>query len=442
MFKKLKRAAVGADVPHEKATAALKAETLAIPAEVRIPMSMHIGAPAKAVVKKGDAVMVGTLIGEAGGFVSANIHSSVSGTVKAVEPFTLANGRTCDAVVITTDGQQTVDPSVEPPVVTDKASFLAAVRASGLVGLGGAGFPTDVKLQPKDPVDTLLINASECEVMLTSDAREMLDFTDTVISGIQAVLQWCEIPKCVIGIEDNKPECVEAMRKEIGDDSRITVMPLKAVYGTGAELILIEKCLGREVPRGSLPAAAGCIVMNVTSVSTLGKYLKTGMPLVERTITLDGSACARPCNVTAPVGTAVKDVLAHAGVKEGVQLGKVIAGGAMMGPALANLEVPITKTSGGLLMFAVEEAKLPEADPCIRCGRCVNYCPLGLEPVEILDAYDRKDGDALIALHADYCFNCGSCSFVCPAHRPVTQTMALAKELCMNRQNELKEAKK
>ena len=442
MFKKLKRAAVGADVPHEKATATLKAERLAIPAEVRIPMSMHIGAPAKAIVKKGDAVMVGTLIGEAGGFVSANIHSSVSGTVKAVEPFALANGRTCESVVITTDGEQTVDPTVAPPEVTDKASFLRAVRNCGLVGLGGAGFPTDVKLQPKDPVDTLLINASECEVMLTSDAREMLDFTDTVISGCKAVMKWCEMPNCVIGIEDNKPECVEAMCALIKPEDHITVKPLKAVYGTGAELILIEKCLGREVPRGGLPAAVGCIVMNVTSVSTLGKYLNTGMPLVERTITIDGSACARPCNVTAPVGTAVETVLAHAGVKEGVQLGKVIAGGGMMGPALADLSVPITKTSGGLLMFSVEDAKLPDPTPCIRCGRCVNYCPLGLEPVEIVDAYERKDADALIALHADYCFNCGSCTFVCPARRPVTQNMALAKEMCMNRMNELKEANK
>ena len=442
MFKKLKRAAVGANVPHEKATATLKAEKLAVPAEVRIPLSMHIGAPAKALVKKGDTVMVGTQIGEAGGFVSANIHSSVSGTVKAVEPFTLGNGRVCDSVVITTDGLQTVDPAVQPPVVTDKASFLAAVRASGLVGLGGAGFPTDVKLQPKDPVDTLLINASECEVMLTSDAREMLDNTATVISGCKAVMKWCDIPSCVIGIEDNKPECVEAMNALIKPEDHIVVKPLKAVYGTGAELILIEKCLGREVPRGALPAAVGCIVMNVTSVSTLGKYLETGMPLVERTITIDGDACARPCNVTAPVGTAVQDVLAHAGVKEGVTLSKVIAGGAMMGPALADLTTPITKTSGGLLMFGEAEAKLPDASPCIRCGRCVEYCPLGLEPVEIVDAYDRKDADELIKLHADYCFNCGSCSFVCPARRPVTQNMALAKELCMKRMNELKEGGK
>ena len=427
MFKKLKRAAVGANVPHEKATAALKAVPFGVPAEVRIPMSMHIGAPAKTLVKKGDAVMVGTRIGEAGGFVSANIHSSVSGTVKAVEPFTLANGRTCDAVVITTDGQQTVDPAVQPPVVTDKASFMKAVRDSGLVGLGGAGFPTDVKLQPKTPVDTLLINASECEVMVTSDTREMLDFTDTVVSGIQAVLKWCEIPKCVIGIERNKPECIDALCALTKDIPAITVKPLPAVYGTGAELILIEKCLGREVPHGGLPADAGCVVMNVTSVSFLGKYLNTGMPLVERTLTIDGDACAKPCNVTAPVGTSMQELIDFAGVKEGVKLSKVIAGGAMMGPAVADLSNPITKTSSSLLMLGEAEATMPEIDPCIRCGRCVEYCPMGLEPVEVNQAYAARDVQELGKLHVDYCFNCGSCTFVCPAKRPCTQMMGLAK---------------
>ena len=280
MLNKLKRAALGAHTPHDKATAASKPVPMPLPAQVRILMSQHIGAPAKALVKKGDEVFVGTKIGEAGGFVSANIHSSVSGTVAAVEPFRLSNGRTCDSVVIKTDGKQTVDPAVQPPVVTDKASFMAAVRECGLVGLGGAGFPTDVKLQPKQQVDTLLINASECEVWLTSDTQEMLNCSDDIIRGIKAVLQYTGIPKCIIGIENNKPECIDLLCKKTQGDSTIEVKPLPSVYGTGAELILIEKCLGREVPHGGLPADAGAIVMNVTSVSTLGKYLATGMPVV------------------------------------------------------------------------------------------------------------------------------------------------------------------
>ena len=229
MLNKLKRAALGAHTPHDKATAASKPVPMPLPAQVRILMSQHIGAPAKALVKKGDEVFVGTKIGEAGGFVSANIHSSVSGTVAAVEPFRLSNGRMCDSVVIKTDGKQTVDPAVKAPEVTDKASFLAAVRESGLVGLGGAGFPTDVKLQPKDPVDTLLINASECEVWLTSDTQEMLNCADDIIRGIEAVLKYTGIPKCVIGIENNKPECIDLLCQKTKDKPAIEVKPLPSV---------------------------------------------------------------------------------------------------------------------------------------------------------------------------------------------------------------------
>lgn len=428
MLNKLKRAALGAHTPHDKATAASKPVPMPLPAQVRILMSQHIGAPAKVLVKKGAEVKVGTLIGEAGGFVSANIHSSVSGTVAAVEPFRLSSGKLCDSVVIKTDGQQTVDPAVAPPVVTDKASFLAAVRASGLVGLGGAGFPADVKLQPKNPVDTLLINASECEVWLTSDTQEMLNCSDDIVRGIQAVLEYTGIPKCIIGIEKNKPECIDLLCGKTKDIANIEVKPLPSVYGTGAELILIEKCLGREVPHGGLPADAGAIVMNVTSVSALGKYLATGMPVVERVITVDGDACAEPKNLIVPVGTAYEDVVAAAGIKEGVTLGKVVAGGAMMGPAVENLSYPTTKTTSGLILLSDAAAKPETVQPCIRCGRCVEYCPMGLEPVEVNGAYARRDVEELGKLHVDYCFNCGSCSFVCPAKRPCTQMMFLAKD--------------
>ena len=425
MLNKLKRAALGAHTPHDKATAASKPIPMPLPAQVRILMSQHIGAPAKALVKKGDEVFVGTKIGEAGGFVSANIHSSVSGTVAAVEPFRLSNGRMCDSVVIKTDGKQTVDPAVKAPEVTDKASFMAAVRECGLVGLGGAGFPTDVKLQPKQQVDTLLINASECEVWLTSDTQEMLNCSDDIIRGIKAVLQYTGIPKCIIGIENNKPECIDLLCKKTKDDSAIEVKPLPSVYGTGAELILIEKCLGREVPHGGLPADAGAIVMNVTSVSTLGKYLATGMPVVQRTITVDGDACAKPQNVVVPVGTAYQDILDYVGVKG--ELGKVVAGGAMMGPAVENLSYPTTKTTSGLILLSKAAAQPAQVNPCIRCGRCVEYCPMGLEPVVIAQDFANKDFDALKARCVDLCVACGSCTYACPAKRPVSQTMGLAK---------------
>ena len=428
MLNKLKRAALGAHTPHDKATAASKPIPMPLPAQVRILMSQHIGAPAKALVKKGDEVFVGTKIGEAGGFVSANIHSSVSGTVAAVEPFRLSNGRMCDSVVIKTDGKQTVDPAVKAPEVTDKASFLAAVRECGLVGLGGAGFPTDVKLQPKQSVDTLLINASECEVWLTSDTQEMLECSDDIIRGIKAVLQYTGIPKCIIGIENNKPECIDLLCKKTKDDSAIEVKPLPSVYGTGAELILIEKCLGREVPHGGLPADAGAIVMNVTSVSTLGKYLKTGIPLVSKRLTVEGDAIAKPQNIEVPIGTLYRDVIeAYGGVKEGVELGKIIFGGPMMGGAAPSADFPVLKQNNGLLLFSKKAAALPEPSACIRCGRCIEACPMGLEPVVIAQDFANKDFAALKARCVDLCVACGSCTFACPAKRPVAQNMGLAK---------------
>ncbi len=432
MLKKLKRSAICANVPHEKVTATMKAVALPLPSLVRIPMSMHIGAPATPTVAKGDTVYVGTLIGAASGFISANIHSSVSGTVTAIETYLMPNGRQTNLVAIKPDGAQTPDPSIGAPHVTDKQSFLDAVLASGAVGLGGAGFPTHVKLQPRSKVDTLLINASECEVLVSSDTREMLDWSDTLLSGIEAVMKYCEIPSCIIGIERNKPECIDLLCSLTTGMKNVTVKPLPCVYGTGAELILIEKCLGREVPHGKLPADVGTIVLNVSTASFIGKYLATGMPLVERRITVDGDVAAHPGNFMAPVGAPTQILVDAVGLVNDAVLGKVVAGGAMMGPAIPDLNAPLTKTSVCLSLYGEKLAVLPEAAPCIRCGRCIDYCPLGLEPVNVATAFEAKDVAALGKLHADYCFNCGSCSFICPAKRPVTQMMGLAKEYYMN----------
>ena len=278
--------------------------------------------------------------------------------------------------------------------------------------------------QQVDALGLVILNADDA-LRDAGILQHSLDAADDIIRGIKAVLQYTGIPKCIIGIENNKPECIDLLCKKTKDDSTIEVKPLPSVYGTGAELILIEKCLGREVPHGGLPADAGAIVMNVTSVSTLGKYLATGMPVVQRTITVDGDACAKPQNVVVPVGTAYQDILDYVGVKG--ELGKVVAGGAMMGPAVENLSYPTTKTTSGLILLSKAAAQPAPVNPCIRCGRCVEYCPMGLEPVEVNQAYAARDVQELGKLHADYCFNCGSCSFVCPAKRPVTQMMSLAK---------------
>ena len=304
-----------------------------VPEHVIIPMSMHIGAPAEPVVKKGDTVMVGTLIGKAAGFVSANIHSSVSGTVQDVAPMRMVNGAMTTAIAIKTDGQQTVDPACVPPTVTDKASLLAAIQACGLVGVGGAGFPTHVKLAA-DSIDTLLINAAECEPYLTTDCREMLECSDTIISGITAVMKYCNIPTCIIGIERNKPECIDQMNSLVRGMPGVSVKPLPTRYPQGAEKTLVETCTGREVPqvgpsgKPGLPADVGCVIMNVTSVSTLGKFLKTGMPLTTKRVTVEGDAIAKPQNVEVPIGTLYRDVIeACGGIKSDVELGKIIFGG-------------------------------------------------------------------------------------------------------------------
>ena len=433
MFKSLKRSAKGASVPHVKATAGQPTVKMPVPEHVIIPMSMHIGAPAELVVKKGDTVMVGTLIGKASGFVSANIHSSVSGTVQDVAPMRMVNGAMTTAVAIKTDGQQTIDPACVPPTVTDKASLLAAIQACGLVGVGGAGFPTHVKLAA-DTVDTLLINAAECEPYLTTDCREMLECSDTIISGIAAVMKYCNIPNCIIGIERNKPECIDQMYSLTRNMPGVSVKPLPTRYPQGAEKTLVETCTGREVPqvgpsgKAGLPADVGCIIMNVTSVSTLGKYLKTGMPLITKRVTVEGDAIVKPQNVEVPIGTLYRDVIeACGGIKPDVELGKIIFGGPMMGGAAPSADFPVLKQNNGLLLFSKQAANLPEASACIRCGRCIDACPMGLEPVVVAEAFNNKDFAALKARCVDLCVACGSCSYACPAKRPVSQTMTLAK---------------
>ena len=429
MFKKLSRAALGAAVPHEKGTAGMQTVKMPVPSKIVLAMQQHIGAPCTPVVKKGDHVDVGTLVGKAPSFVSANIYSGVSGTVSALDTLRYPNGASVQTVVIQPDGEQTVDPAVKKPEVTDYASFIQAVQNCGLVGLGGAGFPTAVKLSPKnlDQIDTLVINGAECEPYLTADNREFLENSEEVLAGIRAVMQYLNIGRCLIGIERNKPEAMDKMFSLTKSDAAIKVAPLPSRYPQGAEKVLIEKTTGREVPRGGLPADVGVIVLNVTTVATIGKFLATGMPLTTKRLTVEGDAIAKPQNVEVIIGTPLQEVIDFCGGTK-VEARKVITGGPMMGTAQVSTDFPVLKQNNGLLVLGDKSAHIPDPQPCIRCGRCISACPMGLSPVEIVGAFNKKNVEALDDMMVDLCIACGTCSYVCPAKRPVTQTMALAKD--------------
>ncbi len=425
----------GVKVPHHKDTAHYPTEQLPLPKKIIMTMSQHVGAPCKPVVKRGQQVYVGTMLGEAPSLISMHIYSSVSGKVKSIEPILYQAGKGETVVIIETDGLQTPDPSIQPPEINSREDFVAALRNSGIVGLGGAGFPTDVKLNPKNlaEIDTLLINGAECEPFLTTDNREFLECPDSILAGVRATLDYLGIPKALLCIEDNKPGAIDLMRRKTQNDDRISVKVLESVYPQGAEKVLVQNATGRIVPRGGLPAAVGVIVMNVTTASAIGKFLKTGMPLTHKRLTVNGDAIAHHKNVEVPIGTPIIDVIEFCGTVEEPQ--KVLVGGPMMGRAQMDVNYPITRQNNGLLVFGKKMAAPSQPTACIRCGRCVNACPANLSPVEIVDAYQRFDGDALIDMTVDLCVSCGCCSFTCPAKRPLTQTIALAKTFAQTHKN-------
>jgi len=432
MGKFLKRSALGAEVPHDKRTSDLETVAMPLPSKIVLSMSQHIGAPAAPAVAKGDQVYVGSVVGKAGGFVSADIHSGVSGKVDGIITITGTNGAPQTAVVIIPDGEQKVDPAIAPPEVTDLKSFQDAVRASGLVGLGGAGFPTAVKLAPKnlDEIDMLVINGAECEPYITSDNRCFIEDTKYVLSGIKAVMHYLNIPNCVIGIEGNKPQAIATMKQAIDTDT-ITVKELPCRYPQGAEKVLIENCTGREVPFPGLPSDVGVVVMNVTSVAFVGKYLETGMPLVTKRLTVDGDVVKEPKNVEVIIGTPIQELLDFCGgLTE--EPGKILYGGPMMGNCVADPAQPVLKNNNAILAFSKKWAHIPKATNCIHCGRCTNACPLGLSAKEIVQAYEAGNVELLQELNADLCMSCGTCSFVCPAKRPLAPSIALAKIMMKN----------
>ena len=425
LFKKLH----GVRVKHLKNTANVFPQRIALPKTVYIPMTMHIGAPARIIVKAGDTVNVGTLIGESGTGLSSPVHSSVSGSVKKIDEMITIAGNHVPIVVIESDGAQTVDPSISPYTVNSKEEFLDAIRKSGIVGLGGAGFPTPIKLNADNlKVDTLIINGAECEPYITSDTRTMLDSADDVAYGIALICRFLEIDNVIVGIEKNKPECIASMRKALENMPFAKVMPLPSVYPQGGEKVLAYHTTGRVIPQGRLPLDVGLIVINCTTVAAIAKFIKTGMPLVEKCVTVDGSAVNEPKNLIVPIGTPVSELVdACGGFKESPR--KVLYGGPIMGIALSDLHSPVLKQTNAVIFMGEKEATPPLVTPCIKCGACIEACPFSLDPVAISKAYKANDPEMLDKLKVDICMECGCCSYVCPAKRNIVQRNKLAKAM-------------
>lgn len=424
----------GAAVPHHKNTWDIPSSTMPPPEKVILPMQQHIGVPCIPTVKKGDHVYVGTVVGDSEAYVSAPVHASVSGTVTEITQVMLTGGQMTQAVVVGSDGKMEKDPAIAPPPpITTKEELAKAARAAGLVGLGGAGFPAHVKLNVPEgkTIDTLLVNVAECEPYVTSDHREALENGRNVLEGVYHVKEILGVQRVIIAVEDNKPDVIQKL-SEIADDPKrdpldqVRVLPLKSRYPQGAEKVLVQACTGRKVPAGKLPADVGCLVMNIGSLSFLASYMRTGMPLTLKRVTLDGSAIAHPQNVIVPVGTPIKDVVAFCGGYK-AEPKKLIMGGPMMGVAITSDELPILKQNNAILAFDQREAQLRQPTACIRCGRCVAACPMHLMPTKLEQAVERQDVEALQSLDIMTCMECGCCSFSCPAGRRLVQAIRLGK---------------
>lgn len=416
----------GLRLHHRKNTENSQTEEFPLPAKVKIPLSMTMGAPCMPLVKAGDIVKVGQKIGDSDAAFSVPVHSSVSGTVTAISDYRTASGAVCKAIEIETDGQQTVSDEVKPPVVTDRSDFIKAVRESGVCGLGGAGFPTHIKLAPKTPVDILVVNAAECEPYITADYREMIENANDVIGGIKLVQSQLGIKSVKLAIEANKPKAIKNFTKMAENDDSIDIVTLPSKYPQGAEKVIIYNSTGRIVKEGQLPSDTGVLVMNVSTIAFLYRYMQSGMPFVKRRLTVDGNAVGSPRNISTVIGTSFREILEYCGTDMD-SVKKMISGGPMMGMSVPEADMPVVKTSSAILAFDHYDQRKTSA--CIRCGRCVKVCPVGLMPADIDRAYKIKNIEELKSLKVTLCMNCGSCTYICPANRKLAETNQLAKTL-------------
>ncbi|MDO5391733.1 MAG: electron transport complex subunit RsxC [Eubacteriales bacterium] len=396
------------------------------PKEVAIPLSMHAGAPANPVVQVGDTVQVGQLIAESAGFISAPVHSSVSGTVTAIESRPHATRGECMAIVIQSDGKNTLHESVKPHKDLDSLTpdeIVEIIRDAGIVGMGGAGFPTSVKLKPPKPIDTILLNGCECEPLLTADHRVLLEFADDVVFGLKAIIKTVNAEKGLIVIEDNKPDAIELMQAKTADCDKIEVVVVKTKYPQGAEKMLIKHVMGRKVPRGGLPADVGCVVSNISTTKAISDAIQKGMPLVERVTTVTGELIKKPGNFIVKIGTNVKELIDYCG---GVTSDDVLykAGGPMMGFVLNDLNVPIMKGSNGIIAIDTDETVTQE---CIKCGRCVDVCPMELSPLYFSKFADTEDWQGCKDMNVMDCIECRCCEYICSSKIPLVTKIKAGK---------------
>ncbi len=422
----------------KKGTAGMTIKSLSGFSRVTIPLDMQVGPGCEAIVAKGDHVNIGDPLGKPLGPWSVPVHASVSGVVESISDQILSDGSHVEYVTIISDGQDTISERVKTPEISDRESFLEAVRESGIVGLGGAAFPTHIKLNPPPgkSIDTLIVNAAECEPYITIDHRICIEGADDCVAGALATARWCGIEKIVFGIENNKKDAAQALKEAVNrvkqsdewPSGGVDVKVLPTSYPTGAEKVLIRLINGRIVPEGGLPADVGVIVQNVTTLWFIAQYLKTGMPLVKKGITLDGGAIMTPGNFEVPIGSTIEEVIEKAGGLK-ADPAKIIMGGPMMGVAVDDISRPILKHNNAILVLTEKEAALPEESACIQCGRCYRACPMDLMPAALDKATRANNPAELSERHVLNCIECGSCTYVCPAKRYLVQNIRNGKSL-------------
>jgi electron transport complex protein RnfC len=419
--------------PHEsKATSETSIETFPLPKRVVVPLSQHTGSPSKAVVKSGDAVRTGQVIAEATGFISAALHAPLSGTVAGIEIHPHPAGVNVESIIIDSD-EKDEKAELEPrdPESLGPEQIIDAIRKAGIVGLGGAAFPTHVKLSPPKTkkIDTAILNGCECEPYLTCDHRVMLEDTEGVLGGFRLIMKALGVKNGVVAVEDNKKNALAAIRAALKPSEGISVVKLRTKYPQGAEKQLIRSLLGREVPSGKLPLDVGCVVQNVQTSRAVWDAVREGKPLYERVITLTGSV-KKPLNVRVRIGTLLSDILAHYGGLD-ADVKKVVAGGPMMGITLTSLEVPVIKGTSGILALTAREARTYEPTGCIKCATCVNGCPMGLVPCMISRLVEKERYEELAAYRPMDCIECGTCAYGCPAKIYLVQNIKRAKAIVL-----------